>query len=526
MKLERYFTCFDTEKIESLSTDTVIVGSGLAGVSAAYYLSILGINSVIITKKKADRSNSFLAQGGIAAAIGQGDSTQYHFEDTIKAGKGLCIEKNVRILVEEGLERVVDLINMGVEFDRDENGYIHLTKEGAHRLNRVLHSKDRTGYQIGKKVIQKLKDKNINILEGYYLQEILTDEDRYIGILITDGKSQKVIYSKSLIVATGGYSGIFARNTSAYNIGGDTIASLYRAGCRLMDLEFVQFHPTAINLPGKPGWLISEAVRGEGAILVDEDGQRFIDELKPRDEVARAIFNKYIQGKKVFLDISPLLEKGIDFSTRFPNVYSMLREFGVENQLKIPVSPSAHYTIGGVKAEINGKTDIDGIYTIGETSCTGVHGANRLASNSLLECVVSGYKVAYAVYIYNIYAKIRYTKIKNSVKLEKELNKEERDRVLREIKEIMWEKVGLVRSEDSLKEAIDKLEYIYDFLTPYCNVRHLKDISILAKAVALSALYRKESRGVHYREDFPDEVDEFKKHSIVDKNFKINFMEV
>lgn len=526
MKLERYIVCFDTRKIESVIADTVVVGSGLAGISAAYYLSCLGIKPIIITKKKADRSNSFLAQGGIAAAIGQNDSTEYHFDDTIKAGKGLCIEKNVRILVEEGLERVIDLINIGVEFDKDEAGYVRLTKEAAHRTNRVLHSKDKTGYQIGKKIVEKLKDKNVNILEGYYLQEVITDEDRYIGILVTDGVTQKVIYSKSLIVATGGYSGIYARNTSAYNIGGDTIAALFRAGCRLMDLEFVQFHPTAIYLPGKPGWLISEAVRGEGAILVDDYGERFVDELKPRDEVARAILNKYVQGRKVFLDISPILEKGIDFSERFPNIYSMLKEMGIENQTKIPVSPSAHYTIGGVKAELNGKTDIDGIYAIGETSCTGVHGANRLASNSLLECIVSGYKVAYSVYIYNMYAKIRCIDVENSVKVSKELSKEKRDEVLRDIKDIMWEKVGLVRSNHSLNEAIDRLNDIYDFLRPYCNVRHLKDISILANGVAKSALYREESRGVHYREDFPQESDSFKKHSILDRSFKINFMEV
>lgn len=180
-----------------------------------------------------------------------------------------------------------------------------------------------------------------------------------------------------------------------------------------MDLEFVQFHPTAIYIEGKPGWLISEAVRGEGAILVDENGERFIDELKPRDEVARAILKKYQEGHKVFLDIKPIIDKGIDFKERFPNVFSMLKEFGLENSTKIPVSPSAHYTIGGVKAQLDGRTDIKGIFAVGETACSGVHGANRLASNSLLECIVSGYKTAYNVYINNMCSKINYTDIDN-----------------------------------------------------------------------------------------------------------------
>lgn len=526
MKFDRYIACFDTKNIEKVYTDTVIVGSGLAGISAAYYLSSLGINPLIITKKKASRSNSFLAQGGIAAAIGQDDSTEYHFQDTIYAGKGLCIEKNVRILVEEGLERVVDLINMGVEFDRDENGYIKLTREGAHRVSRVIHSKDRTGYQIGKTIVEKLKHKSVKIIENHYLQEVLTEGGRFVGVVITDGEKQIVVYAKSIVVATGGYSGIYARNTSAYNIAGDTIATLYRAGCRLMDLEFVQFHPTAINLPDKPGWLISEAVRGEGATLVDENGDRFVDELKPRDEVARAILNKYREGHRVYLDISPLLKKGINFPERFPNIFSMLKEFGIENQTKIPVSPSAHYTIGGVKADLSGRTDVPGIYVIGETSCTGVHGANRLASNSLLECVVSGYKVAYSVYVYNMYAKIDTVDIDNKMEKEIQLDKASRDRVLREIKNIMWEDVGLVRTENSLKGAINKFQSIWEFLQPYCNVRHLKDICILATAVAQSALSRKESRGVHYRDDHPSESPDFKKHSILDKNFEINFLEV
>lgn len=522
MHIDRYLTCFDTKNIPNEVVDTIIVGSGLAGISSAYYLLKLGIKPLIITKKKPGISNSFLAQGGIAAAIGCLDSVDLHFQDTINAGKGLCIEKNVRILVEEGLERVIDLIVAGVEFDKDENGFFKLTREGAHSINRVLHSKDKTGYEIGKKLLEHVKD-NVFLAEGFYLEEILTDEDKYVGILLSDGKNQKVVRSKSLVLATGGYSGVFLRNTSTYNVSGDSIAAAYRSGCELMDLEFIQFHPTAIYLEGKPGWLISEAVRGEGAILVDENGERFIDELKPRDEVARAILKKYQEGHKVFLDIKPLIDKGIDFKERFPNVFNMLKEFGLENSTKIPVSPSAHYTIGGIKAQLDGRTNIKGIFAIGETACSGVHGSNRLASNSLLECIVSGYKTAYNVYINNMCSRIDYINIDNDNVAKKQMDKPERENILKRIKTIMWENVGLIRSQNTLEKALKEIESVYDTLLPYCNVRYLKDLTILCKGIILSAMARKESRGVHFREDYPDPSDEFLKHTILEKNFEINF---
>ncbi len=522
MQINRYLTCFDTKNIKEEVVDTVIVGSGLAGISTAYYLLQLGIKPLLITKKKTGTSNSFLAQGGIAAAIGKDDSTDLHFEDTIKAGKGLCIERNVRILVEEGLERVIDLIQLGVNFDRDEKGFIKLTREGAHCRNRVLHAKDKTGFEIGKTALSYIKN-NVNLLEKYYLEEIITDENKYVGIILSDGENQLIIRSKSLVLATGGYSPIYFRNTSAYNVGGDTISVAYRCGCELMDLEFIQFHPTAINLPGKPGWLISEAVRGEGAILIDENGERFVDELKPRDEVARAILEKYKEVHTVYLDISPLIEKGINFKERFPNIYSMLKEFGLENETKIPVSPSAHYTIGGIKADINGRTNIDGIFAVGETASTGVHGANRLASNSLLECIVSGYKTAYSVYIYNLYAKINKVNISNDNDEKEKLDKEGRLEILNKIKKIMWKNVGLVRSKESLEKAIKMLDDLYLTINNYCNVRYLKDLIILGKAISYSALSREESRGVHYRVDFPKESENFKVHSVLEKDFKINF---
>ena len=518
--MKRYLTDFDTKILPEETVDTVIIGAGVAGLSTALQLSNLGIKPLIISKKDPNVSNSFLAQGGIAAAIGKDDSSELHFLDTIKAGKGLCIEKNVRVLVEEGLERVVDLINLGVPFDKDKNNLPLLTKEAAHSKRRVLHSKDKTGSAIGKTLYKEIKRRNIEIDTCFYLEEILVKDNIFKGIIVSNNKERKLIRSKSLVLATGGYSPIYLRNTSAYKVGGDTLSVAFRAGLILKDLEFVQFHPTALNLPNYPAYLISEAVRGEGAVLVNDKGDRFVDELKPRDEVARAIFMQYKQGRKVFLDISPLKAKGIDFKNRFPSIYNMLLEAGLENENLIPVSPAAHYSIGGIEAEPNGKTNIDGIFAVGENSCTGIHGANRLASNSLLECIVFGYKTAYSVYLYNLYTTVdTYFHEKNFSK--KELILENKDLVLNKIKNLMWDKVGLIREGSILKEALKDIEEIEDYLYKYKNVRYLLDLTYLAKAIILSALNRKESRGTHFRLDFPHEKVEYKKHTKIYNNFKI-----
>ncbi len=521
--MDRYLLNFDTTKIPDERVDTIVVGSGLAGISTALQLSNLGIKPLIISKKSLNESNSFLAQGGIAAAIGKDDDTDLHFIDTIKAGKGLCIDRNVRILVEEGVERVVDLITYGVPFDKDQNGDIKLTREAAHSKNRVLHVKDQTGKEIGKTLWNILKDKKIKIENEYILEEILTDENRFIGVIVSNREKLKLIKAKSIVIATGGYSPLYLRNTSAYKISGDAISIAFRAGCILKDMEFIQFHPTAINIPDAPAYLISEAVRGEGAVLVDEDGNRFIDELSPRDEVARAIFNKEKEGKKVFLDISPLLERNINFKERFPTIYNLLKHYNLENETKIPVSPAAHYSIGGIEAQANGKTNIEGLFAVGETSCTGVHGANRLASNSLLECIVFGFKTAYSVYTYNMHNNLfENFKLKNEVNFEsKKMNQHERQKLLLEIKKIMWDKVGLIRNEETLNSALKSVESIEILLNKYQNNKYLKELAILSKAVIKSALNRKESRGVHYRSDYPEEKEEFKKHSKIERNFKI-----
>ncbi len=513
--MDRYIANFDLNRISEEQVETVVVGSGIAGLSTALQLVKLGIKPLLISEYMVGKSNSFLAQGGIAAAISKDDDPEYHYLDTIKAGKGLCIDRNVRVLVEEGLERVIDLIRYGVPFDK-ENGKIKLTKEGAHSKSRVLHVKDKTGSAIGKTLWEQLSSFNINVGVGYRLEEILTEENKVFGVIISKKGRKIFVKTKSVVLATGGYSALYRRNTSQYHVSGETISIAYRAGATLMDLEFVQFHPTALDLEGYPAYLISEAVRGEGAILVDQYGNRFVDELKPRDEVARAIFNKLLEGNKVYLDISPLKKKGINFEERFPSIAQMLKHVGLENTEKIPVSPAAHYTIGGIKALSSGKTQVNGLFAVGETSCTGVHGANRLASNSLLECVVFGFKTAYSVFVYNMNNDFMHIpKLKNKNKIDE--NEKDLKAKVDIIKNVMWENVGLIRDKEGLQNAVEKFTQMYEIT----GNKQLKDLLLLSKAVATSALNRKESRGVHYRKDFPYQDDRFKKHSILNKNLKI-----
>ena len=512
----RYLTPFDLSKIKTIEVDTAVIGGGLAGIYTSINLSKLGVNHLLISKNDLNISNSYLAQGGIAAAISPEDTPEKHFQDTLKAGKGLCIEENVQILTDEGIRRVLDLLEIGVPFEKDSKGIPILTQEGVHSVKRILYSGDKTGEAL----INYLKNflNKEKLLIGYSLEEIITDEDKVVGIIISQNGENIFVKLKSLVLATGGYSSIFERNSSAYQISGDTLGVALRAGLKLKDLEFIQFHPTALYLENQPAKLISEAVRGEGAILVDEKGERFIDELRPRDEVARAIFQKYLQNQRVFLDIQPIYEKGIDFEKRFPSITKLLKEYNLKNL--IPVSPAAHYTIGGIDTDAFGRTNIKGIYAVGEVSCTGVHGANRLASNSLLECVVFPYRTAYEIYKYNLYNKIENINLKNNInRKEKVENKD----IIQKLKEIMWKQAGLIRTEEGLKEGINSIEKLKT--EAINNSRKIYDLLLLAEAVLKSALARKESRGSHYRKDYPSTDTRYNKHTevILDKNdIKIN----
>jgi len=506
----RYLTSFDLSGIKSIEVDTAIIGGGLAGIYTGINLSRLGVRYILISNRDLNISNSYLAQGGIAAPISPEDSPKKHLEDTLKAGKGLCIRENVEILVDEGIRRIIDLLKLGVPFEKDKDGVPILTREGVHSVKRILYSGDRTGEVI----INHLKGflNNENLLIGYSLDEIITDDNKLVGIIISKGKEKIFVKLKSLVLASGGFSSIFDKNSSVYDISGDTLGVVLRAGIKLRDLEFIQFHPTALFINGSSKGLISEAVRGEGGILIDDKGERFVNELRPRDEVARAIYKKYLEGRKVFLDIKPIYRRGINFEKRFPKISNLLRKYNLDRL--IPVSPVAHYTIGGIAVDRDGKTNIEGIYAVGEVSSTGVHGANRLASNSLLECVVFSYRTAYEVYRYNLYNRKKDIKLKNKgFSMNSNINWD----IIKSIKDLMWKYGGLIRDKSGLEEGLNKIEKLK---IKAINNNKIYDILLLSEAVLKSALAREESRGSHYRMDFPQTDDRYNKHTevILDKN--------
>ncbi|MGE5398502.1 MAG: L-aspartate oxidase, partial [Chitinophagales bacterium] len=379
-----------------IKTDFLIIGSGIAGLFTALKASETG-DVVVLTKKSMKDSNTGLAQGGIAAAVHEEDSPFLHLEDTLEAGAGLCDIEAVQVLVTEGPDRVRELMAIGARFDT-VNGTVALTREAAHSRARILHAADATGEAIRQALVEScLQKPSINIQENQFLIDLLTVGGECQGALIMDGNTgQKVVYlARATVVATGGIGQLYKYTTNPDIATADGMAACFRAGCRLADMEFIQFHPTVLATSANQRFLISEAVRGEGALLFNHGGERFmpnyhpLGELAPRDIVARAIWNQMAlsQSDYVYLDLTGLKNP----AKRFPNIYKTCLEQGYDLfKDRIPVSPAAHYMMGGVQTNINGETGVYGLYACGEMACTGVHGANRLASNSLLEGLVFG----------------------------------------------------------------------------------------------------------------------------------------
>ncbi len=475
--------------------DVVICGSGIAGLVCAIKLKDLGITPVILTR---GIGNTYYSQGGIACAIDPKDSPYKHLLDTLKSGKGLCDSWAVKVLVEEGIQRVVDLKSWGFQFDEES------TIEGGHSFPRVLKVKDYTGKAVYEFLFDKVKALNIPIIFGS-LEELLIDES-IEGLIYSTQKGLRLIKTKAVVLATGGAASIFLHTSNPSIVRGDGIGLGFRFGCYLRDPEFVQFHPTVVE---NSNILISEAVRGEGAILVDEKGERFVDELETRDTVTKAIYKKLSNGGKVYISFKPVISKGVNLQARFPTIYSMLKERGYDPEKNlIPVVPAAHYYIGGINTDLWGRTSLEGLYAIGECSSTGVHGANRLASNSLLEGLVFGYRCAY-----RIYEDIKTKKISNKEWKNTQEEKTEPPYTIQDLKKLMWEKVGIQRNEESLKEAKNcLLDWIkgYKHWTKTPQNRLLLDVTLVAVATTVAALERKESRGAHYRADFPNEREEFR----------------
>jgi len=518
------------KELTEIHSDFLIMGSGLAGLYAAIYASKFG-KVTLLTKSTIEESNSFWAQGGIAAAIDPEDSTWFHIEDTLRAGRGLCNTNAVEILVEEGKDRVMDLIALGMEFDMGESG-LELGLEGGHTKRRVLHA---GGTSTGREMVRFLisaveNNPAITKFENTGVIKFLSDNKRCFGALALDQDFKPYsILSKSTILATGGASALYKRTTNPKGSIGEGIALSYQAGAEITDMEFVQFHPTAFYSEQGESFLISEAIRGEGAYLLNSEGKRFMTEyselaeLAPRDVVSRSIFleMKNTGENNVYLDLRHLESDYI--KNHFSNIHRYCLNFGVDITADlVPVAPAAHYTIGGVRTGLQGETNIKGLFACGEVACTGVHGANRLASNSLLECVVFAKRaVDGAIQILNDdsaystgsaevdidYFKFEYSQSQLLLGCKKDIS------------QALNRYVGILRNREGVLNAIGEIEKISKLLGEFSGYYQLKlkmvlDVSLL---IARASLIREESRGVHIREDYPDQNEEWKIHSVYKK---------
>ncbi len=510
--------------------DYIIVGSGIAGL----YIALLAIERgsvLILTKGSIDDCNTKYAQGGIAVAMGKDDSPELHFKDTMAAGDGLCDAEAVRILTEEAADCTADLIKFGVPFDT-LNGEITLTREAAHSVPRIMHAGgDATGEHIEVTLSRQVRSTPIRVLENCLASEILIQKDRVTGVRALDCRTDSVeeYHCQFLILATGGAGRLFKYTTNSDVVTGDGIALAFEAGAEISDMEFFQFHPTVLRLPGVAPFLISEAVRGEGGILRNVEGHRFMPdyadeaELATRDVVARSIVYemKKTHNDRVFLDVTHLPSRLI--TTRFPHIYRFCQDHGLDiTKGLIPVAPAAHYLMGGVKVNSWGEANIPGLFAAGETACTGVHGANRLASNSLLESVVFSKRVVQRT---EMTASPRHRKKRSDEAISHCLpDREVLPKVpplnLPNLQSLMWDKVGIIRSGKSLKEAASILA-TWESLLSQPGDRpsyELNNLVLCARLMTEAALLRKESRGAHFRTDFPRTSPEWQRHIIFKKN--------
>lgn len=528
MKDNEYLIPWDKDNLKVNYTEVLVLGSGIAGLFAAIKLS-QKYEVTVLTKKEIMASNTEHAQGGIAVAMNHDDSPEFHYGDTIKAGAGLCNLKAVKILAEEGPECVRQLIELGTEFDKTEDE-LDFTREGAHSKSRVLHARgDATGGEIERALIAGIYARPIEVKENFYLIDFLKNANNEIaGVLVFNELDSKmeVWLAKAIILATGGLGQLFKLTTNPAVATGDGIAAAYRAGAELMDMEFIQFHPTALLLPGAPNFLISEAVRGEGAKLINSRGERFMEnipgkELAPRDIVSRAIWEQLREGS-VYLDFSSLGLTNIQH--RFPGIFKTCKQYGVDiSDTPLPIGPAAHYMMGGVRISDSGETNLTNLYACGECSCNGVHGANRLASNSLLDGLVFS-----SVISDKINKKIgklsKWEEIKpfGTYFLSGKESNEDLALFKEELQEIIWDKIGIIRDKEGLMEAETKLIKLQERYLPRLGVPELElgNMLTLALIIVRNALEREESRGGHFRSDFPFAEESLQKHSVFKKGDK------
>lgn len=523
--------------MKSYSSDILIIGSGTAALAMALKMAD-SASVIILTKEKAGDTNSSMAQGGIAAVMSEEDSFASHIQDTLTAGAGLCKETVVKNYVEQAPDRIEDLINWGVRFDvhkksNEESTEIDLTREGGHSFRRILHFEDQTGLEIHRNLLKKVRENsNIRIFEAYYAIDLLVNKKmnpsdmgptRCMGCYGLDKSTGEVFgfTAKNTILATGGAGKVYLYTSNWAGATGDGIAMAYRAGARIANLEFMQFHPTCLYHLDSRNFLITEALRGEGGELINQQGVAFMKKyhplgsLAPRDIVARSIDAemKKTGAPCVFIDTTKMDAKFL--RERFPNIYAKCKEFGIDiTQQPIPVVPAAHYLCGGILTDVNGQTDVAGLWALGETACTGLHGANRLASNSLLECLTMAH---------NASEKIKAQLPQDAAPLKEpkpwshpeESNDDEMiviTHMWEEVRRLMWNYVGIVRSDKRLKRAQKRLKNILSEVTEYysnmkvhSDILELRNIAIVADLTVECALRRKESRGINYNLDYPAE---------------------
>jgi len=517
-----------SKKAVPSETDFLVVGAGVAGVRAAIELAAAG-RVLVLAKNELTESATQYAQGGIAVALSDEDDIGLHLQDTLLAGDGLSNPDAARVLVEEGPERIQELIEWGTAFDR-HGSTLTFTLEGAHSRSRVLHAHgDSTGREIGRALQAKAHQlKNISFCDFEFTCDLWLRDGRLAGVeLVTPEADVHRVSAPAVLLATGGLGQVYRETTNPSIATGDGVAMAYRAGALISDMEFIQFHPTALYVKGAPCFLISEALRGEGAYLRNMEMTRFMPkyhemaELAPRDVVSRAIMHEIelspARDAVVYLDLTHL--DGHRMQSRFPRIFSTCMQYNIDitNDL-IPVRPAAHYAMGGVRTDLSGKTNLAGLFAAGEVACTGVHGANRLASNSLLEGLVFGARAGAAMR--ESLGKIMPVKKVASRAAKKSASHAESDctSVICSLRNTMWKRAGIVRSEKGLRQGLQELEELKSQIPPsrLRRVQEARNLLAAALLITRSALARKESRGAHYRIDFPAHDDEgFKKHSIV-----------
>lgn len=506
----------------ALETDFIVIGSGVAGLRASIALAETGADVTVLTKDKASESNTEYAQGGVAVVMSDDDDAELHEGDTLIAGAGLCDEKAVETLVTEGTKYIKELIDWGTEFDR-EGGKLVMGQEAAHSRRRILHAHgDSTGAEFVRSLIARARqEKTINLLPFANTESLIVNDGRCVGVRFLDPilRTPREIFAKAVIMCTGGAGQLYQHTTNPPVATGDGMAMAYFAGAEMADMEFIQFHPTALSIENAPRFLLTEAMRGEGGILRNTQGERFMEryderlELAPRDIVSRSIVAEMRRtgSRTVFLDMTALDEEFLKH--RFPKIYETCTAFGL-NIAKdmLPVSPASHYCMGGIRTDLHGRSTLPGLYAAGEVTCTGVHGANRLASNSLLEGLVFGARAGEAAATDSPTSKVQSPKSsdKGPGNLDVGPRTPISTAVKKRVKRVMWERVGILRDKESLQRAISEFEQIERSNLSTSS----RNFVTLALLVARAAFWRKESRGGHFRSDYPEQHEEWRVHSI------------